>query len=423
MGGPERQTTPRTGLDDFVAGLLRYGTLGYLPPNVLSQLFPPVPGTPGQPPARPGNPVFPPGGYQPPHTDELSTLVSMLTGGGAPGGPSIQPAIQPPYAEPAGGQPAYDQPAPNQPPGYPPSQPGFPPNYPPVIPGVPGGVPAPGNTPPPGSVPFDIGQFIQGRLSVPQYGGPFTAPANPLQTMAAGGVGQSLASFFNPASQTGAGAGSQILQSLLNRGNQSSQTPERSILDMLGAIGPQADLNSAFSALDTQRRTGLGKDIRDLREQFSFSGNRFGSDLANAIATRQTDSENNFLAQTAPLAANLAPQLFGQRVSALGTAGQLGQGAGDQSLQALLGLPGAYSTTSAVPGQVANQGFNIGEQLRQILQGDIGAKQAEFTRTQGGLFPTLLQYAAGAPNIYTPGIGQQLLGAGTTVGASALGAK
>lgn len=431
MGGPERQTTPRTGLDDFVAGLLRYGTLGYLPPDVLKQLFPPVPGTPGQPAQPPGGGGggVTPGGDRPPEpqiptgwhttgaTDPISMLLASLTGG-SPSNPSIQP----PYAEPVGGQPAYDQPAPNQPPGYPqPPVPGFPPNQPGV---GGGGVPTTaGNLPPAGSVPFDIGKFIQGRLSIPQYGGPFTAPANPLQNLAAGGAGQSLASFFNPNSQTGAGAGSQILQSLLNRGGQSSQTPERSILDILGATGPQADLTSAFSALDNQRRFGLGRDIRDLREQFSFSGNRFGSDLANAIANRQSESEANFLAQTAPLAANLAPQLFGQRVSALGTAGQLGQGAGEQSLQALLAAPGAYSTTSAVPGQVASQGFNIGEQLRQILQGDVGAKQAEFTRTQGGLFPTLLQYAAGAPQIYTPGIGQQLLGAGTTVGASALGAK
>ena len=44
--GPTQVTTPRTGLDDFVAGLLKYGTLGFLPPQVLQQLLGPVPGTP-----------------------------------------------------------------------------------------------------------------------------------------------------------------------------------------------------------------------------------------------------------------------------------------------------------------------------------------------------------------------------------------
>lgn len=419
MGGPQRQTTPRTGLDDFVAGLLKYGTLGYLPPDVLNQLFPPTPGTPGA--GGGGHPTF-----------------DFLGGGG----PSIQPPIPGMSADVVGGG-------------------GNNWNYNPGGNGLPGGgggggvggfdpgsLPlSGGNAPPAGSVPFDIGKFIQGRLSIPQYGGPFTAPVNALQSGALGGAGSSLASFFGPRSTTsgypfasppiggggggggfpnvttgaGIGTGNDIISQLLGRGIQTSQTPERSILDILGIQGPQANLASAFSALDAQRRTGLAQDVNNLREQFSFTGNRFGSDLANAIGQRQSASEQNYLANVAPLAAQLAPQMFGQQVSALGTAGQLGGEAGNQSLQALLGLPGAFSTTSMLPGQVAGQGFNLGEQLRQIMQGDTSARQAEFTRTQGGLFPTLLQYAAGAPQIYTPGIGQQALGAGA--GVAALGAK
>lgn len=453
MGGPDRQTTPRTGLDDFVAGLLKYGTLGYLPPDVMSQLYPPVPGVGGQTQPPPGL-----GGGNQPGGDIQALL----------GGPMALPPVQ------------GDAPAP-PPPGYPPTggfNYGFPPGYNPP-PGYGTGTATPqqpSNTVPGGAMPFDIGQFIQGRLSIPQYGGQFTAPTNALQNTAAAGAGSALSSFFGqqapqpgrpfqppsiqppimggnawsppaagmmsafgmpPQAQpqpqppggnfTGPGAGvtmgSDIISQLFGRGTQTSQTPERSLLDMLGMQGPQANLAAAFQALDAQRRTGLAQDTRDLREQFSFSGNRFGTDLANAIGQRQSQSEQNFLAQAAPLAAQVAPQSFGQQVSALGTAGQLGQGAGQQSLEALLGLPGAFSQTSLLPGQVAGQGFNLGEQLRSIMQGDTAAKQAEFTRTQGALFPTLLQYAAGAPQIYTPGIGQQLLGTGAGLGGAALGAK
>lgn len=420
MGGPDRQTTPRTGLDDFVAGLLKYGTLGYLPPDVLNQLFPPTPGAGGggagggggQPNVNPGT-----GGHgfldaQPPQI-----------GPTGPGGPSASIGIADQLGITGNNNSLWEQLG--------------------ITGNTQQGIPA-------GSQPFDIGKFIQGRLSVPQYGGQFTAPINALQNTAAAGAGSSLASFFSPRPPnihppmfgappvqpgggggaggfTGPGAGmtigNDIISQLMGRGAQGSQTGERTLLDILGMQGPQANLSAAFQALDAQRRTGLAQDTRDLREQFSFSGNRFGTDLANAITKRQGESEQNFMAQAAPLAASLAPQMFGQQVSALGTAGQLGQGAGQQSLEALLGLPGAFSQTSMLPGQVASQGFNLGEQLRQIMQGDTSAKQAEFTRTQGALFPTLLQYAAGAPQIYTPGIGQQLLGAGTAVGGAALGAK
>lgn len=425
MGGPERQTTPRTGLDDFVAGLLKYGTLGYLPPDVLNQLFPPTPGTPGT------------GGGPHPTFD----LKSLLTGGGPFIGPTVPGMSTTVPSDIGGGNNWNYNPGGNGLPGGG-GQPGG------GLPFDPGSLPpGTGNAPPAGSVPFDIGKFIQGRLSIPQYGGPFTAPVNALQSGALGGASSALSAFFAPRSNTtgplfasppigggggglnggipnvttgaGIGTGNDIISQLLNRGTQTGQTPERSLLDVLGIQGPQANLNAAFQALDAQRRTGLAQDVNNLREQFSFTGNRFGSDLANAIGQRQSASEQNYLANVAPLAAQLAPQLFGQQVSALGTAGQLGGEAGNQSLQALLGLPGAFSTTSMLPGQVAGQGFNLGEQLRQIMQGDTSARQAEFTRTQGGLFPTLLQYAAGAPQIYTPGIGQQAIGAG----AAALGAK
>lgn len=428
MGGPERQTTPRTGLDDFVAGLLKYGTLGYLPPDVLNQLLAPVPGTPGGG-GQPGE-----GGGGQPDIGNPDWHFNPMLAGGTPGGglPGLQASAAAPGGIGLGGQP---------------------------------------NAPiPSGAVPFDIGQFLQGRLSVPQYGGLFTAPTNQLQTNAAGGAGSALAAFFGQSpTQTGGrsgypglpnippgplppgmslaalasggggggyppavggggtpagiGTGNDIISALLGRGQQGGGSIERSLLGILGAQGPQANLAQAFAALDAQRRTGLAQDTRDLREQFSFGGNRFSSDLANAIGARQSTSEQNFLAQAAPLAAQLAPQLFSAQTQALGTAGQLGLGSNQQSLEALLGLPQAFSTTSMLPGQVAGQGFNLGEQLRQIMQGDVAGRQAEFTRTQGALFPTLLQYAAGAPQIYTPGIGQQLLGAGTTLGASALGAK
>lgn len=610
MGGPDRQTTPRTGLDDFVAGLLKYGTLGYLPQSVLQQFLPPIPGA--------GNPGLPGGG---------------LPGGGLPpgfGGPGSEP-LQPP---PGGGQPITQPQGPGGPMINPPvpggggglqffpggiqpsvndgSLPGFP-GGPPGgagggmqgfgFPGLPGGwtpngpqPPAP-NTPAGGAVPFDIGQFITGQLSLPQYGGQMTAGANPLQLQAAqasqsglsqiapgvtpsvlaqlfgmaqprgsqqldpalssllggggfanqpganilqqlglgGGpgsqylarAGQLSASANSPLQQfLGAGAGQQ--QDLLtqlglsNPAGQASQFlmrqagptgAETQAQGLLGGLAGGQDLSSLFSQIDAARQQGLNRDVGNLREQFSSAGAGLSTGLAREIANRQQQSQTDFISQIGQLglgalqnrtgaAAALGGlggqqgqrqvdigQILGQlglggagaQTGALSAAGQLGLGGqqigagaaqgltqaqladlsrttdigqimqnlglqagstlgqqgigqagllsqilqGNQanSLSALQSIPGAYQTLLQAPQQAAASSANIGDMLRQIQQQSLSAQQAEYQRTAGALFPSILQYAAGAPQIYTPGIGQQLLGAGTTLGSAALGGK
>lgn len=746
MGGPDRQTTPRTGLDDFVAGLLKYGTLGYLPQSVLSQFYPPVPGAGSSGPLPPGlggpgsEPLIP---FQPSGSPMINSM--------APGGGIDQLLASPQAAPDATAAPVQRKFYPPLPPPPPPSQPGG------------------GGGPPTGSVPFDIGQFITGQLSLPQYGGQMTAGPNQLQLgagQAAQGALQSpflspgygvstLAQLFNAAQPRGSqqldpalmsllggggfanqpgsdilqqlglggGPGSQYLataaqgsaaqgsplqqflgnaaapaqQSLMSLGSfnpalqgigqliqqlqspGAAQTsplsqflggaasPERAQLSQLGQTNPVAqlmqqlsqfgqanpaaqasqflqqqagasgnesqagsalssllggqtgaeqqaqgllgglaggqNLSSLFSAIDAARQQGLSRDVGNIREQFSAGGAGLSTGLAREIANRQQQSERDYLSQIGQLGLSALPtqvsaaqalgglggqqgarqlgaaqalgglggqtaqrqvdigQLLGQlglggassQQSALSNAGQLGLGglqgqlaalqAGGQlglgggqlglgaaqgitqaqladlsrqtdisqligqlgiggygqqagvignagqlalggqqagigaaqgltqaniadlarrgdiggilqnlglqsgttlgqqgisqasllsqilqgnqatSLSALQSLPGATQTFSQIPGQVAGQAANIGDMLRQIQQQGLTAQQAEYQRTAGALFPSILQYAAGAPQIYTPGIGQQLLGAGAGLGGAALGAK
>lgn len=587
--GPERQTTPRTGLDDFVAGLLRYGTLGYLPQSTLSQLYPPVPGTP-----QTG--VLPPGTGGP-GSEPLTPPGFPFGGGGVPpgGGPMIGPTA-PGAGGGGGGLTRFLGPLANVQAGAPP-QAGN--SLKDIINGLinPGGTPggASGGLPGgPGAVPFDLGQFIIGQLSLPQYGGQMTAGADPLQLQAAqasqaglGGINPQLGGDVlsrllgqaNPQSQAsnippqlqallsgfanqpgastlqaltggggpgggyldraasgsaaatspltqflGAGAGQQ--QDLLTRLGLSNPTAQASQFLMgqtgpagaesqaqgiLGGLAGGQDLSSLFSQIDAARQQGLSRDIGNIREQFSAGGAGLSTGLARSIADRQQQSERDYLSQIGQLglgslqgrtgaAAALGGlggqtaqrqvdigQILGQlglggagaQAGALGAAGQLGLGGqqigagaaqgitqaqladlsrtgdigqimqslglqagstlgqqgigqadllsrlfqGNQatSLSALQSIPGAYGSLLQAPQQAASSAASLGDMLRQIQQQGLSAQQAEYQRTAGALFPSILQYAAGAPQIYTPGIGQQLLGAGTTLGAAALG--
>lgn len=146
--------------------------------------------------------------------------------------------------------------------------------------------------------------------------------------------------------------------------------------------GGGGDIGQIYQALDAQRRQSLGTDIRDLREQFSGQGLRYGTDLANAITTRQGQSEQNLNATVAQLIPQLLgsqtqsrsaglnflaqiPQLLtsvggttgnlglGQQqntISGLGTAGQLGLGASGQSLSGM---------QSAIQSILSGQGLNL----------------------------------------------------------------
>lgn len=146
--------------------------------------------------------------------------------------------------------------------------------------------------------------------------------------------------------------------------------------------GNGADIGSIFQALDAQRRQSLGTDVRDLREQYSNAGLRYGTDLSNAIATRQGQSEQNLNASMAQLIPSLLsssnqsqsiglnflsqlPSLLTQvgsttgglnlgqqqnTISSLGQAGNLGLGGSAQTLSGL---------QSAITSILSGQGLNL----------------------------------------------------------------
>jgi hypothetical protein len=257
-----------------------------------------------------------------------------------------------------------------------------------------------------------LGRFLQDILGIPQYGGQMTAGPNTLQRQGLNLAGQGLSSF-SP------NTGQNIIQQLLGLAGGGGPGADflrtaGTGLTNLGMTGATPDVASIFQALDNQRRAGLERDVGDIREQFSFGGNRLSSDLMRAISGRQAESEASFLGEGSRVAAQLAPALFQGKVGALSGAGDIGNLLNQLSLGASSSLPGAFQTTSLLPGAVAGQGFNIGEQGRAIEQGGLDRMMQEFLRTQMGLLQPALGYAAGAPLISSPGAGSQVLGAGAT---------
>ena len=194
------------------------------------------------------------------------------------------------------------------------------------------------------------------------------------------------------------------------------------ILSGIGTSG-SPDFAALGQALRGQSDIGLDRTIRDLREQFSTAGLRFGSDIRNEVARAGNESTANLNAELARLgisAAESQGQLrlgAGQALGGLGL-GQTGQisdlfsgGAGRQQ-EANLALPGIFSGLSNLPTQVGGGGFALGEGFRGIQDTENVRRAQEFQRTEATLLPMLLNFFAGAPQITSPGIGQQLLGFG-----------
>jgi hypothetical protein len=299
-------------------------------------------------------------------------------------------------------------------------------------------------------------QDIFSNLSIPQYQGALTAGSNPLQKQALNTASGGL-SMLPGMEQFGGG----VMSRLLGQGSASFAPPGLSNLltqgagrDMLqglggaqGAIGQlmqqggnsNQDFGGILAALNGARQGALQDSNRDISERFSESGLRNSTDLAGALGTNNQRSADAFLGQ----AAQLLPELTGQRTQALGMAGQLGLGAGQalqqgnlqagdilgqlfqgqqgRGLSALQSLPGAAEIFSMLPQQAANNAFQLGASQQGMDTQGLQAKYNEFTRTQGGLLPMILNYAAGAPQITGPGKGSQLLGAGTSIAGGLLG--
>jgi hypothetical protein len=356
----------------------------------------------------------------------------------------------------------------------------------------------------------NVGQMLGGQGMLPGYQGPWSAGADAGQQQAMGAMSDIFGQFMNGGQQQGQDILSQLGQRAganfalppelqaamggMTAGNPfltqlagGQQNPFMSALagvgngqpmgtDMIGGAGQwlqqqmgngtiqnllqggqTADIGGIAAALDAARRPGLNRDIANLRENFSFNGLRRGTDIQNAVAARQAESESGMMGQLA----QMMPQLTGQSnqtslgtlnaISNLaGTQGQLGQmlgnlglgqgqlaaqglqGAGSlfnqglgiqsgaaealnsgglgafgalgnlfnnqqgNSLQALLAMPGAFQGLSQLPGQMASQLFGMGTTLQNNSQQGIQNQIAGFNQQQS-LIPLLMQFLSGTP--------------------------
>lgn len=235
-----------------------------------------------------------------------------------------------------------------------------------------------------------LGQLASGNM--PSFQGPFGIPLNELQTSILGGVG----------------GGTDILNALRALGTGTSGGLPTAATTNLEALAGPAALEDVFKQIRSASEFGLGRDVADIREQFSASGLRDTTDLARAIGARQSESETGLQS----LFGQLGLQNLGQRTSAAQALGGLGLGEAGQRLQALMGFP-----------TVAGGLFGLGEAARGIEEAPLLRQIQEFQRTQGANLPALLQFISGTPQIVGPGAGSQLLSAGTQLGAAKLGGK
>lgn len=450
-----RLNTPRNTLEDAVSRLL-YNVVASTPE--FSSLLGGVPGAAGT--------GSGPGGDQPPPDNNNPDA------GGGGGGPDNQ--------NPDPNNPNYDSPIAPQP-----IIAGAPPVSGPLTPGGGGLNPQPGVyiQPPapqggpagqPGqpNAPDGLLQRILTQFSLPQYQGAMTAGLRPEQMAAlstsmgglnsfnatgAGTSGNILSRILQAAGggapggdvlsqfAQGGGPGTNLITSAANPATTSWQT----MLQGIAGNGGAPDYATAFSAIDQARQAALGRDTRDIREMFSSQGNRFSSDLANSVAARQAESEKNYLGDISNLVLQTTPSIASAKIAAAQAGGGLnlqdvmrqlqagsdiaGRAAGAAGTQgnlatSALGLaPGAQSTLSQLPGQVAGQAYGLGEAARGVSDTDLQRQVQEFMRTNSAFFPALMSYAGSAPVISSPGVGSQLLGAGAGVGSAlgsaALGAK
>jgi len=232
-----------------------------------------------------------------------------------------------------------------------------------------------------------LGQLATGNL--PQWGGSFGVPTT---------------GFENQLLSNATGSSTGILDALAHPQSLGG-VPDAAFSNLAQLSGPAA-LGDVFQAMDKARQIGLGTDTANLREQFSSSGLRDSSSLATAIANLSGQSETQQQSQFG----QLGLQNLATRTSAAGALGNLGLGQAGFNLSSMEAYP-----------QVLQSLFGVGEQGRQVQNQALMNQIQEFARTQGGLLPLILQFLGGAPNIVSPGIGQQLLSAGTAVGAAYAG--
>ena len=188
---------------------------------------------------------------------------------------------------------------------------------------------------------------IMSAFSLPSYQGPFSQTATPLQREATDFASQSL------------------------RSNPMTDPNFNNSLQEMYTTGGRFDNSDQFAALEQITNRRMEEGNAGINEMFGSNGLRYGSDVAKGRAGLTSE----LLAQESLQRAQIAQQSYeaaaNRRLSALGLAPQI-------------------SSQNMGNAQTA---MNIGEQDRQIGDSGIQRQMAEFARTQGGLFPLLLQFA------------------------------
>lgn len=232
-------------------------------------------------------------------------------------------------------------------------------------------------------------QSIQSLLGL----GGGTPEQTMLQQLAGSGNNPFIQQLASLGGQQGGGAGGNALAQLFS-------SPQAA--GLLGG-GQGSDLQSIGSAIQAASQPGLDRNVRDLREQFSFNGLRNSTDLNAGVAQLMSENQSGLqgiLAQIAPqIAQNQNQTSLGALNSLSGIGGQLGQL--DQSslasrIAAMTGASGAQNTQLGTLGGILGQAGNLGlggqqnqisatgqsgqlqnQQLQTMLQGLIGGQGAQ----------------------------------------------
>jgi hypothetical protein len=226
--------------------------------------------------------------------------------------------------------------------------------------------------------PETLGQYTQ-MFNLPQYGG-------------------QLSQGMSGAQQSALGYGAGAMNKFFGSGGDMDVIRQSTTNTLKGTGGAFNDVGDVYAALDAQRKQGLKRDLGDLEEQFGVAGLSDSTGLHESAARRQTESEQNLMAEVARIAPQLIQSLTGQQQGAAQILGQL-------------------------PQQVAAAGFNLGEAGRQVGQQDLDRMYNDFLRTQS-LFPMLMQYFGNAGEVqYAPSTFQNLTQGAASAGALASGLR
>ena len=154
---------------------------------------------------------------------------------------------------------------------------------------------------------------------------------------------------------------------LANNPFAQTENINQALSDLLS--GQSFDNTAQFDALEVRNKRRLEEEQAQLSELFGTQGARFGSDIARGSADLRARSLEAGALQRAQIEQSSFQDAQNRRLQSLTAPGQIGQ----QQLN---------QATSA---------FNIGQANQATEERNLQRQMAEFARTQGALFPFLLQ--------------------------------